>query len=130
MVKLNNTKKRCPNCGYPKPLLKQICPNCGKDLTSKKIKLGKKFLKGSNILVRSLISKEYREKTLNKIQTKTFNLNQFDLNNNYTTNQNYGYLLCDSCPIYYKLDKPISEYKNRKCGCGGNLIYSKKARYE
>ena len=32
--------------------------------------------------------------------------------------------------VYYKLNKPLSEYKNRKCGCGGNLIYSKKSRYE
>lgn len=129
MVKLN-TQKRCPNCGYPKPLLKQTCPNCGNDLTSPKIKVAKKFLKGTNIITRSIISKEYRERTLNKLQSNTFNLNQFDLNNTKSQNNNYGYLLCDTCPIYYKLNKPLSEYKNRTCGCGGNLIYSKKSRYE
>lgn len=131
MVKINNSQRRCPYCGYPKPLIKQTCPQCGNDLTSNKIKITKKLLKGSNILVRLMISKEYRDKTLNKIQNKKFTLNHFDITaNNTQSNENYGYLLCDTCPIYYKLNKPISEYNNRKCGCGGNLIYSKKPRYD
>lgn len=93
--------------------------------------MAKKIFKGSKIIVKSAVSKKYREKTMNKFMNQTygFNMNQNTGNFSNQGSGDYGYMLCDSCPVYYKLDHPLGPDDARICGCGGNLVYSSKPRY-
>ncbi|MCK9151876.1 zinc-ribbon domain-containing protein [Methanobacterium alcaliphilum] len=136
MAKINLNPKRCPYCGAQNRPFTTQCSQCGRQLPSKtqsRIKLAKKIVKGSQVLIKSAISKKYREKTMNKMMGKIYgvNMNQFNHNmGNFNRNSsgNFGYLLCDSCPVYYKLDHPLSPDDPKFCGCGGNLIYADKPR--
>lgn len=133
MVKIN-IKPKCPSCGGSNRPLSTYCSHCGRELSPhhNKVQTAKKIVKGSRILIKSAFSKKYREKTINKVMGKTYGFNMNQNMGNYSAKESgdYGYLLCDSCPVYYKLDHPLGPGDNRVCGCGGNLVYSDKPRYE
>ena len=133
MVKIN-IKPKCPSCGGQNRPLSTYCSHCGRELSPhrNKVQTAKKIFKGSRILIKSAVSKKYREKTINKVMDETygFNMNQNMGNFSPKGSGDFGYLLCDSCPVYYKLDHPLGPGDNRACGCGGNLVYSDKPRYD
>jgi hypothetical protein len=88
-------------------------------------------------MVKSSTSPRFRDKTIKKVldevdDFKEKNYIKIDktlreLNKNKPSK--YGYLICDSCPVYYKLDGKISPENNRNCACGGKLIFSTRPRY-
>lgn len=134
MVKINLDYTKCPYCGAQNRPFTTYCSQCGRKLSStkhSKVKLAKKIFKGSQVIIRSAISKKYREKTMNKMMGKMYGANINQNMGNFTSHNpsgNYGYLLCDSCPVYYKLDHPLNQDDPKLCGCGGQLIYSDKPR--
>ncbi len=133
MAQVNLNFKKCPYCRGQNRPLSTYCSHCGRELSRhhKKVQMAKKIFKGSRIVIKSALSKKYREKTMNKVmgQTYGFNMNQNMGNSSTKGSGDFGYLLCDSCPVYYKLDRPLGPDNSRVCGCGGNLVYSDKPRY-
>ena len=73
------------------------------------------------------------EKTINNMMGKASGFDFVNMNNmgNFSNknSKDSGYLLCDSCPVYYKLDHPLGPEDPKECGCGGKLIFSSKPRY-
>ncbi|PKL66685.1 MAG: hypothetical protein CVV28_09815 [Methanobacteriales archaeon HGW-Methanobacteriales-1] len=134
MVKINTNFNKCPYCGAQNRPLSTYCSQCGRELSPhyKKVQTAKKIFKGSKIIIKSVVSKKYREKTIQKVMGKTygFNMNQNMGNFSEKKSGDFGYLLCDKCPVYYKLDHQLGPEDSRVCGCGGNLVYSNKPRYE
>jgi endogenous inhibitor of DNA gyrase (YacG/DUF329 family) len=135
MVKININYGKCPYCGAKKQARSLNCPRCGKNLSNHQntFRLMKKVLKGSGVLVKSLVSRKYREKTINNMMGKASGFDFVNMNNmgNFSNknSKDSGYLLCDSCPVYYKLDHPLGPEDPKECGCGGKLIFSSKPRY-
>lgn len=134
MVKININYNKCPYCGTPYHTGATYCEHCNKRIPHSKLKMAKKLFKGSKVLIKSALSRKYREKTIQKTMGKMygFDMKGFDQNIgnfNHKKSGDYGYLLCDSCPIYYVLDHPLNADDPRVCGCGGNLIYSDKSRH-
>lgn len=138
----NQPGKNCLKCGLQNRPGAVFCASCGKNLSKptkkrRKRKLAKKVYKTSKVIVKSSTSSSFRDKTIKKV------LNEVDdfKEKNYVKidktlrefkkekTSEYGYLLCDNCPVYYKLDGKISPENNRNCACGGKLIFSPKPRY-
>ncbi len=133
MVKIKTKFNKCPYCGAQNRPLSTYCSQCGRELSPhyKKVQMAKKLFKGSKIIIKSAVSKNYRKKTINKVMGKSygFNMNQNMGNFSQEKSGDFGYLLCDTCPVYYKLDHPLGPEDSRVCGCGGNLVYSNNPRY-
>ena len=47
------------------------------------------------------------------------------LNFKFTRSKDYGYLICDECSGYYKLEKGESLKDFESCECGGKLKFQK-----
>jgi ribosomal protein L40E len=138
----NQDCKTCLKCGLKNRPGAAFCASCGKSLSKttkkrQKRKLAKKMYKTSKIIVKSSTSSNFRNKTIKKVLNevddfKEKNYVKIDKTlrefNKEKTNE-YGYLLCDSCPVYYKLDGKSSLENNQNCACGGKLIFSPKPRY-
>ncbi|MDO9044930.1 MAG: zinc-ribbon domain-containing protein [Methanobacteriaceae archaeon] len=133
--------KSCPHCGFKNRIGTSFCAKCGKSLSKpkkkrQKRKLAKKIYKTSKLIFKSSKSRNFRNKTINHVLDEVEDLKQRnfikidktlrELNKNKTSN---GYLLCDSCPVYYKIDKKVSRDNKKTCACGGKLIYSDRPRY-
>ncbi len=138
----NQSGKSCPKCGLQNRPGAVFCASCGKNLSKptkkrRKRKLAKKIYKTSKVMVKSSTSRSFRDKTIKKVLNEVDDFKEKnyikidktlrELNKEKTSE--YGYLLCDSCPVYYKLDGKISPENNRNCACGGKLIFSTKPRY-
>ncbi len=138
----NQPEKTCPRCDLQNRPGAVFCASCGKNLSPKvkkrrKRKLAKKVYKTSKVIVKSSTSRSFRDKTIKKVlddvdHLKEKNFVKIDktmrtLSKNKTSK--YGYLICDSCPVYYKLDGKISPENKKTCACGGKLIFSSKPRY-
>lgn len=137
----NQPGKDCPKCGLQNRSGSAFCAHCGKSLSKtkkrRKRKLAKKIYKTSKVVVKSSTSSSFRDKTIKKVlnELEDFKEKNYvkidktlrELNKEKTSE--YGYLLCDSCPVYYKLDGKISPDNNQNCACGGKLIFSPKPRY-
>jgi uncharacterized Zn finger protein (UPF0148 family) len=134
--------KSCPKCGFKNRTGTSFCAQCGNNLSKQnkkrsKRKLVKKIYKTSKVIVKSSTSSNFRNKTINHVLDEFEDLKQRnfikidktlrELNKNKTSNQ--GYLICDSCPVYYKLNGKINLDNKKTCACGGKLIYSQKPRY-
>ena len=80
MAQVNLNFKKCPYCRGQNRPLSTYCSHCGRELSRhhKKVQMAKKIFKGSRIVIKSALSKKYREKTMNKVmgQTYGFNMNQ------------------------------------------------------
>ena len=68
MVKINTKFNKCPYCGAQNRPLSTYCSQCGRELSPhyKKVQMAKKIFKGSKIIIKSAVSKKYREKTMKK----------------------------------------------------------------
>lgn len=134
--------KNCPYCNFKNRSGTSFCAQCGNNLSKQKKKrakrkLAKKIYKTSKVIVKSSTSRNFRNKTINHVLEEVEDLKQRnfvkidktlrELNKNKTREQ--GYLLCDSCPVFYKLDGKISQDNKKTCACGGKLIYSDRPRY-
>lgn len=131
---------KCPKCNTLNRPNVSFCANCGKTLKGKrpkkkkKRKIAKKLLKGSKHAVKSTkkkgIRKTAKKETLHLIHGidhlldgKLSKLGHHHAPK-YKKNE-YGYLICNRCRKYYKLDKNIKAEDFKVCTCGGELSFTK-----
>lgn len=139
--KIQQKKITCRKCGALNRPGSEFCSQCGKSLYGKKThkkktkrKIVKKAYRGSKGVIKSAHSKCIRR----TVKKETWHvLRHVDslskgklrkLDNKIQHQQpknNYGYLICDNCSAYFKLEKKVSPNENRRCICGGRLSYTR-----